>query len=80
MTPKEMHFHVKRVSSYAMAHGWRVDVNRTIPYVAVEGPELDDEHFFHGDEAVDLLVEADKTADVFDVYTHEAILWMAQGW
>lgn len=80
MTPKEMHFHIKRTAAYCMSHGWNVDINRSVPYVAVDGPEEVEDHFFQGDEAIDLLVEIDKASDVFDVYPHEAILWMAQSW
>lgn len=79
-TPKEMHFNIKRTAAYCMTHGWHVDINRDIPYVSVEGPDEDQDHFFQGDEAVDLLKEAERGADQFDVYPHEFIIWSAQGW
>lgn len=80
MTPKEVHFDIKRTAVRCMTHGWNVEINRAAPYIRVEGPGEGQDHWFQGDEAVDMLKEADTGADKFDVQAHEYLIWVAQGW
>ncbi len=80
MTNRDMHFQIKQTATCAMLHGWHIEINRQLPYVSVEGPEEKDDYFFQEHEAEELLKEAEKAADKFDVHAYEYILWSAQGW
>ena len=79
MTPKEMHFDIKRRAAYMLNTGWTVDINNSHPYVQVEGPNGED-HWFQGDEAAELLREAYKAAELFDCKAYECVLWYTQSW
>ena len=56
-----------------------IDINTSLPYVGINLPG-GEEYFFQEQEASELLEEAEKTAETFDVTTEEALIWMSQGW
>lgn len=80
MTPKEMHFAIKRSGAFHTTKGWLVDISRNHPYVSVEGPDGSPSYWFEGQEALDLIKEADTCAETFDCKPHECILWYSESW
>lgn len=55
-----------------------IDINYALPYVAVNSGN--DEYFFQGEEASNLLEEATNTSNKFNVSVEDAIIWQSQGW
>ncbi|WP_006460490.1 hypothetical protein [Thiomicrospira aerophila] len=58
-----------------------VEINNILPYVSIVS-RMNEEHsyFFQGDEAIELLSEMEKKADMFDVSVEDALLHYYQGW
>ena len=80
MTPRDMHFTIKALSTKLMLHGWSVQINHPHNYIHIEGVEDEQDWFFQGQECNELLEEAEACAEKFDVRPHECLLWMANGW
>jgi len=55
-----------------------IDINYSIPYVAINGVEA--EYYFQGEEASNLLEEATNTANKFNVSVEDALIWQSQSW
>lgn len=55
-----------------------IDINFGLPYVAVNSGN--DEYFFQGEEASNLLEEATNTGNKFNVSIEDAIIWQSQSW
>lgn len=74
MTQDELIEQIESTAKYCRSEGQYVEINWSLPYVAVyRGP--DDEYFFQGEEASDLL---DECPDY--VSEEDYILWSSQGW
>ncbi len=86
MTNKEMRRHIlascksakKSFKAVAPKDDKMIDINYGIPYVAING--VQDEYFFQGEEAANLLEEATNTANKFNVSVEEALIWQSQSW
>lgn len=53
-------------------------INWVLPYVSING--IDNEYFFQGQEASDLLAEATDTANKFQVSIEDVLIWQSQSW
>jgi hypothetical protein len=87
MTNKETAASIKRIAkAYRKDHKEYmpqgeilVDVNHSIPYLAIQLPN-DKEYHFQGEPAGDILEEATTASNKFNVSLEDAILWLASGW
>ena len=55
-----------------------IDINYSLPYVGIN--LVDEDYFFQGSEAEELLQQAKITSDKFATNIENTLLWMAQGW
>lgn len=68
---------VKKIAKSCYKAGWTVEINRYIPYVAIENKKTGDEYFFQGDTADELLEEHPDWLDVTD---EDYLVYIAQDW
>lgn len=68
----------KTFKQYQPADSNIIEINYGLPYVAVNSGN--DEYFFQGEEASNLLEEATNTSNKFNVSVEDAIIWQSQGW
>lgn len=86
MTNKEMRKHIlasaksarKSFKEVAPDGEKIIDINWGIPYVGING--IENEYFFQGEEASQLLEEATNTGNKFNVSIENALIWQSQGW
>ena len=87
MTNKETAASIKRIAkAYKKDHRLYIpkdanimDINYSIPYLAVDLPD-GKSYYFQGEEAGDILEEATTASNKFNVSLEDAILWMALSW
>lgn len=80
MTKKELTSFSNRVKKTAKScykAGWTVDINKYIPYVAIDNKKTGDAYFFQGEEAENLLQE---NPDWLNVTDEDYLVYIAQGW
>jgi len=68
----------KTFKQYAPAGDSIIEINYGLPYVAVNSGN--EEYFFQGEEASNLLEEATNTGNKFNVSVEDAIIWQSQSW
>ena len=69
---------VNKIAKDALKGGQKIEINYSLPYIAINtGFE---EYFFQGDEANNLIEEAQKSKLSNFCTVENIILWQAQGW
>jgi hypothetical protein len=70
---------IERTAQSAREAGQTIEINNNLPYVAIDCNQ-GDEYFFQGDDAENLLDEAEKASMKFDVSVEDYLLHIVQGW
>jgi hypothetical protein len=79
MTEQQVREMIQETAGAAREEGQTIEINERLPYVAINRGN-DSDYFFQGEEAVDLLDEAEAAASVFNVSVEDYLLYSAQGW
>jgi len=90
MTNKQTAQEINRTAKAIKKQGGSVDINWSLPTVAIDGilvpkggifgGSKDAEYLFQGESASELLAEAESAAEKFKVSVENYILWIAEGW
>ena len=70
---------IKSIKSTMPADTKAVEINYSLPYVAIVCPDSS-EYFFQGEEAENLLEQAIATSNKFNVTVDNVLIWQSQGW
>jgi hypothetical protein len=76
---KQLFQSVADIANSARANGQTIDINYSLPYVAIDCQD-GTEYFFQGEEASNLIKEAEDSKLSKYCSIEDIILWQAQGW
>jgi hypothetical protein len=76
---KQLFQSVTDIAASARANGQTIDINYSLPYVAIDCQD-GTEYFFQGQEASELIQEAESSKLARYCSVEDIILWQAQGW
>ncbi len=77
MTHEEFNEMVEKTALSMIEEGWSVEINRRLPYIAIDAPEGEDgSWFFQGQEADEMLDDIPEWIDFDSHY----LLWLSTGW
>lgn len=81
MKVQVMKKHIEASAEAARDNGQTINIYKGVPIVAIDSLKKDsDEYFFQGEQASELLQEAEKASNKFGVSEEDYILYIAQSW